>query len=144
MVEIKGKDTLLCLSRFCVNTINYINAHNVTVVQRTRGKYIPYPDQDLSILPSNKRPFYLVTIKDGFVEEEQERQTRSWDLQWRLYVRGHDRKLRDDSGQIYMTSWVRPHIRGPPDAPWREQRYEVLAAKLEQEKEMYRLHGIVQ
>jgi hypothetical protein len=130
------------LPNFCVNFVNYINAHNVTVKQRTRGRYIPYDGQDVARLPSKKRPFYLITIKDDVVEEPQQRQARTWDLQWRVYVRGHDRRYRDDSGQIVKTTWVRPHIRGPPEAPWKENRYEVLAAKLGREEDMYRQHGI--
>lgn len=141
--DIEGGDTLVRISNLCVNMINYVNAHNVTIVKRDRSG-IKHPDIDIDpvVIPvKDPKPFYLVTIKDGVLEDEG-KEGKSWELKWRLYIRGHDRRFRDERGRIVSTSWVRPHIRGPPDAPWRHQRYEVLAEKLEQEREMYRQHGI--
>lgn len=140
--EVPNGELLRTIPKFCVNLINYINAHNVQVTQRTRGKYVPYQGEDIFKLPTEKRPFYLITIRDEIIEESQEKAARSWNLQWRIYVRGHNVKYRNSDGSIKLVTWRKPHIRGPPNAPWREQRYELLASKLEREIEMYRQQSI--
>jgi len=129
------------ISNLCVNLINYINAHNITIKKRIRNFKIKKRIktgrvEEISI----NEPYHLITIKDGFIEESELPTGRSWELQWRVYVRGHNRRYRNERGEIYLITWVRPHIKGPPDAPWRENRYRDLAAKLEQEKRMYEEH----
>lgn len=140
--EVDNPDLFTKLPGLCINLVNYVNAHNIHVRQKTRGKYVPYDGEDLSRLPHSKRPFYLVAIKDGFVDEEQDKAARSWDLKWRYFKRGHNRHFRDDKGDIYLVTWVRPHVVGPPTAPWKEHRYELLARKLDEENAFNRLHGI--
>jgi hypothetical protein len=65
-------------------------------------------------------------------------------LEYRVFVRGHDRKYLDDRGAIRMTSWIPPCIKGPPNAPFIEQRYQVLHDKLKREQEMYKKYGVHQ
>src|SRR3989344_982635 len=137
--KIPHHETLERLPRLCVNLVNYINAHNVTVVARNRKPRIVKYDGKFIEEPSSRRPFHLITIKDEEVGETREA-GKSWELNWRVFVRGHPVRYRDEQGNIYLTIWRRPHLRGPENAPWREQRYEVLAKKLEQEREMYRQH----
>ena len=139
--QVPNGDALEKIANLGVNLVNYINSHNLTVINRNRKPRLVRSKGKFLEEPSSKRPFHLIIVKDEEVEETREGD-KSWELNWRVYVRGHNRNFRDDDGSIYLTSWTHPHVRGPPDAPWREQRYEVLAKKLEQEREMYRQHGI--
>src|SRR3989338_2536422 len=121
-------DAFSMVPNLATNLVNYINAHNIRTIKITGSaprKLMPSTEK-----PDEDRPFYLVTVKDG-QRIEYEEQRKVWDLQWRIFVRGHDRKYRDhNTQQILKTSWIPPHVKDPPTAPWREQRYEVLAQKL--------------
>jgi len=121
--EIESNTFFRQISNLCVNIINYINAHNITIIKRKRKfDTIKRTERGKKKRIRKEEPYHLITIKDGFIEESELPTERSWELQWRVYVRGHT------------------HVRGPPDAPWRENRYRDLAAKLEQEKRMYEEH----
>lgn len=82
---------------------------------------------------SQNRNFYVVVVRD--VQVAPETKGKSWDLKWRICVRGHNRRYRDENRVIYRVSWIAPFEKGPPDAPWREQRYHVLADKLLRERQ---------
>ncbi len=124
------------LANLSVNLVNYINAHNVTMTQHHRTVQLTRrTDRGKKRHTVASQPYYLVTIRDALTTEAAESgQTR--ELAWRIFVRGHYRRLRDDNGSIYLVTWVRPHLKGPTDAPWREQRYQVLADKLLREQEL--------
>jgi len=138
--ELDDLDVFKHVPNLCVNLVNYINAHNVTVIKRERD--VDIDAERVWDGEREKNPFYLVTIRDGVVEEPELPTGRTWDLKWRVYVRGHDRKYRDDQRRVVRTTWIGPHIKGPDGAPWRYQRYQVLATKLLREKEMLREHGV--
>jgi hypothetical protein len=137
LAELKNNETFTRTANLCVNLINYINAHNVTVVPRTE----PIRRAEHTH-PSQERKFNLITLKDRTTQEYEPRDEPLWQLKERIYVIGHDRRYRNPDGSIRMTSWIPPHIRGPPNAPFREQRYKVLAEKLQREIDMYRRCGI--
>ena len=128
------------IPNLCVNLVNYINAHNVTVVRREREViYLDKDERGNKKVRRSKQPFHLIVVQDKVIEEPEEpREVGHWELRWRVYVRGHDRRYRDETGNIRMTTWIDPYIKGPSDAPWREQRYVVLAERLKREREMMR------
>lgn len=142
--SIPHNEIFVQIPNLCINLINYINAHNVTVVRKERVVIeLERDERNKKKRREHQRSFYLVTVRDEVVEEpESPKETGQWTLQERLYVRGHDRRYRDDAGNIRMTIWVNPYIKGPPNAPWREQRYAVLADKLTREKEMLKRLGV--
>ncbi len=124
-----------------VNIVNYINAHNVQVVSRSRRPRVIRTNGRFIEEPSSRRPFYLITVKSGVVEEERAG-SRSYQLNVREAVRGHDRHFRNSDGSIRSVTWIAPFVRGPENAPWRETRYEVdhkeLGEKILRERQMYR------
>ena len=63
-------------------------------------------------------------------------------MQERIVVRGNIKKRLDEAGNIIKTYWQPPHIKGPKDAPFRDQRYQVLADKIKREQELYHQFGI--
>ncbi|MAF35120.1 hypothetical protein CMO91_04715 [Candidatus Woesearchaeota archaeon] len=134
---IPGSSGFLRIANLATNLVNYINAHNVTIISRERRvrRNVPVErgNRDRGV-----RPFHLVVVKD----EESEYSgpgAPTWTLEWRVYVRGHNRRQRNEEGLITRTSWISPFVKGPHDAPWREHRYQVLYDKLEREKEMIRI-----
>jgi hypothetical protein len=137
--EAKNHEVFVQLANLCTNLINYINGHNVTFVERNR---------EVAILQRNERnkkkkiieqkPFYLVTIEDAVKEHQEVISDEDRSLKWRIYVRGHNRHYRDEHGRIYLVTWIAPYIKGPENAPRREDRYILLADKLLKEKEMMR------
>lgn len=130
-------DTLLQVSNLGINLVNYINAHNVTIVKRTRSlDIVRRNERNKRKHVQEQKPFYMVTIRDRYITEPEEATGKSWELQWRLWVIGHPWHYRDAAGERH-TLWIEPYIKGPPNAPWREHRYALLADKLEQERQLY-------
>jgi hypothetical protein len=41
-------------------------------------------------------------------------------------VRGHSRTYREEDGSERYTIWIEPFVKGPQDAPWKNNRYEML------------------
>jgi len=127
----KSSELIESLYGFTVNMINYINAHNVTLSEG--GNVNPQVKDKIGLVHS--KPYNIITLKDEekYVGDYEENGRK---LDCRIYVRGHPRRLKNDQGIIYRTTWVSPHIRGPEGAPWREQRYQVLADKLKREQKI--------
>lgn len=126
---------LIELNEFGINLINYVNAQNVHIQEHTRvvkrkRKRIGGGE----ITHEAEKPFHIIAVEDATVDVD-ERGNESGSLMWRVYVRGHNRKYRDETGEVYLVTWVRPYIRGPEDAPWRHHRYAVLAGMLKRERE---------
>lgn len=117
---------------FGVNMINYVNSHNVTL-EKKEGRASPNGENH----NTHSKPYNLITLKDEVRSVPEESNESDRHLEYQIYVRGHPRRLRDSDGVIRKTTWVSPHVKGPEGAPWREQRYQVLAAKLQREKEFY-------
>lgn len=141
LCEVTNNDAFTQLPNLCVNLVNYINSHNVTVQRSSRSVVAytgsAYNRQKKKKNKKTKKDYHLVIIKDGVVPEP-EPSGETWTLEERIYVRGHDRRYRDEDGSIRKVTWIAPHIRGPPDAPWRNQRYQALGEKLFKEQEMMR------
>ena len=132
------EDSYKELNNLTINIINYINAQNVTIESRTRkiktgnggrGK------QEREIIHEPEKPYHVVKVdsKKIYLDEEKEKEG---ELQWRVYVRGHARRYRDEKDKIKYIIWINPHVRGPENASWRHHRYAILAGMLEKEKTM--------
>ena len=140
--DIKNNESFYTLANLCTNLINYINAHNVTFIKKERN---------VDVLMQNERgknkkvtrmlPYYLINVKDDAREIVDLSNHDSHTLQWRVYVRGHDRRYRHEDKKIYKTTWIAPYVKGPQDAPWKENRYQVLADKLIREKNLIQKLG---
>ncbi len=122
------------LANLCVNLVNYINAENITIVERHGPKGPPRgPRQEPR--QNYHREFYVVKI-EGKEIYEPEATGNSWTLTDRICVRGHVRKYRNSDGNIRKTTWIPPHVKGPEGAPFRNQRYEYMARQIELERRM--------
>ena len=71
------------------------------------------------------KPYYLIEIKKHVYLDDEEKDGKAWELAYRVWVRGHNRHYQNGTVQ-----WIDPHVRGPPDAPWKNNRYEVLYKRL--------------
>ena len=140
--ELDHHEVFTKIPNLCVNLINYINAHNITVIKREREViYLDHYERGKKKKRSENQPFHLVVVQDKVYEESEEpKEIGKWKLEERVYVRGHDRRYRDCSGNIRMIIWVSPCIKGPSNAPFANQRYVVLAEKLIREREMMRTY----
>jgi hypothetical protein len=133
----KLKDPLLFqnMNNFSANLINFINSLNVTYEKRTRKVFSLVINKkgktEKRIL---KKPYYVTRIESKNINLDSDNQESGRSLTERIYVRGHSRRYRDDVGEIYKTIWIDPFIKGPNDAPFRDQRYELLAKELEEYK----------
>lgn len=127
------------LNNLAINIINYINAQNVTLIPRTRKvqtrKFRESRRSGRGAIHEAEKPFHIVGIDSKTIELEEERDEDKT-LQWRVYVRGHNRRIKNERGNIKYLTWVRPHVRGPEDVPWRHHRYADKAAMLEREGKM--------
>jgi len=136
-------ETIHQVTNLCVNFVNYINAHNVTIVNREReSTYLDRRPNGQRKKRTITRPFHLIVLKDQVIERPGGPGEKTWELQERIFVRGHDRRYRNEEGAIRLTSWIPPHIKGPPNAPFHEQRYQVLYEKLGREIQMFRDLGL--
>lgn len=141
--ELNNPEGCINISNLCVNLINYINAHNVEIVKRKRNVTEIKSRKGKKKKIEKKQPFYIVTVRDTVRYEGEGPHKEGEKLKWRVYVRGHDRKFRDQvTREIYRTIWIREHVRGPKDAPWKYNRYRVLYDKLQREKNMESMMGI--
>ena len=115
------------------NLINYINSHNITIVTNPR---ITSSETRVSSLPNNKK-YSVIRVRDE-VHHESLTHHQGQLLTYRLAVRGHNRRLRDEKGQIVKTSWISPYIKGPEGAPFFDTRHEVTANKILAERELFK------
>jgi len=114
------------------NLINYINAHNVTIISRELVK----PEGPIIPAFPNNNQYSIITVKDETYEEPKTHHQGKI-LTYQLSVRGHNRRLRDGTGIIIKTSWISPYIKGPEGAPFYDARHEVTAKKIMAEKSLF-------
>jgi len=133
----KDADDAMKFANLSINFVNYINAFNTTISTRRRKV-----EQKIGgKLRRTEEEYGVIVLKDRVVDDYESKPTLR-KLEWRVYVRGHNRHYRDEQGLIESVTWIEPHIRGPGGAPWRHNRYADLAAKLEQEREL-RKQGVL-
>jgi len=107
-----------------LNLINYINAQNVVIkksdfdrkktnkINRRRKK-----KGKSEIIPPS--PYYWAEVKKSYIDYEgSDSEEKGWELEHRVWNRGHFRHYKDGK-----CVWVIPYIKGPKDAPWKENRY---------------------
>jgi hypothetical protein len=125
------RETTQDLVDLCVNLVSYINAYNVTI-RRNPGKTRKQIERmnrgktRREKLPlKTVRPYHWIEIKQitttvGDTQLGHEGPT----LTEREWVRGHFQVYHTTDGK--RKSWVQSYVRGPPNAPWKENRYKVL------------------
>jgi len=103
-----------------INLINYINSRNVVVRQKDRVKNPKINEKRKrdGKLPLN--PYYWIEVKKEHVEPGEPKNL--WELKNRVWVRGHFRHYENE-----YTIWIEPFVKGPPNAPWKHNRYQVLS-----------------
>lgn len=136
--EADGNGFFVRMANLCTNTINYINARNKEVIERKREVMVKSRDKNngKARRKAVSEPYYLIKINDAARYAESEHTGTTWELKKRVYVIGHDRKYRDEDGNIKKIIYIDPFIKGPPDAPWGDQRYEILYGQLQRERQM--------
>lgn len=108
-----------------LNLINYINAQNVEVLKVDRdNRHLDAINrkraQKGKKLLEPIKPYYFIEVKKHYTTENDEPKN-SWELGYRIWVRGHFRHYQDGN-----CIWIDPYIKGPIDAPWKENRYLML------------------
>ena len=120
-----------------INLINYINAQNVAIMKFERdsrsnqdiARINRKRERDGKSLVSRLKPYYMVEVKKSYVNKNNEESSTDeknedeecWKLNYRVWVRGHFRHYQNG-----LCIWIEPFIKGPADAPWKHDRYEVL------------------
>ena len=111
----------------CINIVDYINAHNVIInrtdrekrnmatINRRRRKHGKAP-----IFPL--KPYHWIDVRQQIVHPHRSDEESS--MAYREWVRGHFQRYHTTEGRV--KNWIMPYIRGPDDAPWKENRYRVL------------------
>lgn len=109
-----------------VNLIDYINAHNIVIRKADRGGPIIDVINRKRVRKGKKslptKSYYWIDVKQSVANEESAVSSNS--LEYREWVRGHFQKYYTKDGTI--KNWIEPYVRGPTDAPWKENRYRVL------------------
>jgi len=143
--ECPNYQVIIQIANLCTNLVNYINAHNTTFTRRNRvvppnptgrGSTNPRRMSQRQGRGSQRQRFYVVTIKDQVKQEPEHPSNQTWTLTERIYVRGHPRRLRNEDGEIRRVTWIPPCVKGPPDAPFANQRYQILSERLIRERQM--------
>jgi len=101
-----------------INLIDYIKAENITMVhQRGEGKHKGKPKKLRS-------PYYTIELKRKNQYTKSDFQGDGPQLDYRVWVIGHTQKYHTNEGIIRR--WIIPYIRGPENAPWKNNRYLML------------------
>lgn len=124
------------LTNFSINIIDYINTANVVIRERKRFRKERFrigvgKDRHLEKRKVELKPYYWVEIKKGYVDKEHEDSGKT--LDFRFWVRGHFRKLESEryKSKRGQKIWITPYVKGPEDAPWKENRWEILYKRFE-------------
>ncbi len=120
------------MAGLCLNTISYINAHNVTIRRQDRqnknldeinARRIRHGKKPLP----NLKSYYWIDVKRGETSERNMEEESK--MEYREWVRGHFKRYHTRNGMV--RHWIQPYVRGPEDKPWKENRYRVLADMLQ-------------
>ncbi len=125
-------NSTLDLITLVANVVNYINAHNVTIVRTERGNDT-LTREELKRDRRRKRsgtfkprkPVNWVDVRCSTrYESDEENLGVSGQMDYREWVRGHFQTYHSNDGP--RTHWKDPYVRGPNNAPWKDNRYRVL------------------
>lgn len=112
-----------------LNLVSYINAQN-TVIKRWSPDLNKMKKINKKRLKKGKSeiriptPYSWVEVKKNYYDSCQDsnkNDEKSWELKYRVWNRGHFRHYSDGK-----CIWIPPYIKGPEDAPWKENRYAAL------------------
>ena len=109
------------MANLVVNLIDYINSENVEIIPRNRERR---PKQRRQRREGPLKPYYLIEVKKEVYRPSEDGETDLWSLDYRVWVRGHFQRYHTRNGVIRR--WLIPHIRGPENAPWKNNRYLML------------------
>lgn len=118
---------------FSLNLISLIMARNiVTMRTRTQTSGKDYNKINRKRRRDGKRPFctplkefYWIAIKP--TEYDPRRQLGEREINCRFWVIGHLHRYWIGEGrEVPIIRYIAPYIKGPEDAPWKENRYAVL------------------
>jgi len=127
--EISKEDSMAWFS-LGANLIDYINAHNVTLKKVDRNprdidKINRKRERKRKKLLEPLKPYYLIDIRESRVSDsESQDKANSSVMDYQEWVRGHFQRYHTREGMV--RNWIQPYVRGPEDAPWKENRYRVL------------------
>lgn len=115
----------------CANLINYINAHNITINQIERQTTQEYERINRKRESKGKskleplRPYHIIVVEQSFISDKvnEEIDGTGRKMDYREMVRGHFQRYHKREGVIRY--WIPRYVRGPEDAPWKENRYRV-------------------
>lgn len=129
------KDSVIKIASLCTNIVNYINSQNTILIEGQRQITEAVKDSKGTIRNVEREvPFYFVDIKQKVAYEDPVPTDRTWELTERICVRGHPRKYRNEDRSIREVIWIEPYTKGPPNAPWRDQRHRLMSEKIERER----------
>jgi hypothetical protein len=121
------------LAYLCLNIVNYINAHNVTLKKAERDtrdldginrKRVRKGKKPLTPI----KPYHWIDLRPVEIVSGRKRETDGRVLEFREMVRGHFQRYHKTEGVV--RNWIDPYVRGPDDTPWRENRYRLLETML--------------
>ncbi len=122
-----------CLDAFkivnlAVNTINYVNAQNIVIREqrRTTRRRVRTRRTRRRNVEVELRPYYWIEVKKSYIDRERREGEPEWSVNCRFWVRGHNRSFRDENARERYHIWIEPYVKGPEDAPWKNNRYEIL------------------
>jgi len=87
------------------------------------------------------RRFYIVLTNPEPTQRRYDSNGTGEKLTERLFSMGHNRTYRHDSGDVRYTTWVSPCVKGPEDAPWRNQRHMIFGEQLLTERKMMKRYA---
>ncbi len=112
----------------CVNIVDYINAHNTTIrrterIQADLEKINRKREKKGKKLLEPLKPYHWIDIVQHTLYDGKREKTESR-MDYKEWVIGHFEKYHTKKGMI--KHWIGSYVRGPDDAPWKENRYKVL------------------
>ena len=113
-----------------INTIAYVNAHNVIIHKQDRNPRNPRDVDRINRKRTAKgkkpipslQPYHWIEVRQSVIEEKKGYEGAT--LDYREWVRGHFQRYH--RANEVVRNWISPYLRGPEDAPWRENRYKIL------------------
>lgn len=136
--EIDRGNFFINVANLCTNIINYINAENKETVEMRRQVTVKTGNNGGKVRrETREEPYYIIKITAPREYTKEYTHTgMTWQLDERICVIGHNRRLRDENGEIRKVIWIDPCVKGPANAPWKNARYELMGEMIKRERKM--------
>ncbi|MFA5173549.1 MAG: hypothetical protein WC438_00020 [Candidatus Pacearchaeota archaeon] len=107
------------MPNLAINILDHIRAENVVITPQTRviRGNSTHPPREL-------RPYHLLEIKKRVYPRPEDHQENQWTVNCRFWVMGHNHRYYVDNQPVIK--WIQPYIKGPENAPWKNNRYLML------------------